>query len=278
MTIANVEMAKAWDGDEGDHWTDQAHRYDAAGKALAARLMEAAAIRSAERVLDIGCGAGHSSLSAARQATDGSVLGVDLSSRMLKLARQRAKEEGLDNVEFIQADAQVHPFEAASFDVALSSFGSMFFNDPVAAFGNVAAALKPGGRLVLLTWQAIDDNEWIVAMRGALAMGRDLPKPPPTAPSPFSLADPDRVRSILGPAGFRDIELWSVHEPLVYGGDAEEAFSFVRSMGIVKGLTESLDEADRTTALEQLHQLLVDHAGPDGVTLPTATWIITASR
>lgn len=277
MTIANVEMAEAWDGVEGDQWTNQADRYDAAAVGLESRLMESAAITADDRVLDVGCGTGKTSLSAARSASNGAVLGVDLSSRMLERARQRAETEKLSNVDFVRADAQVHPFPTEDFDIALSSFGVMFFADPVAAFTNIGRSLKPGGRLALLTWQAQADNAWIVAFRGALAMGRQLPTPPPDAPSPFSLAVPDTVRRILGAAGFGEIVLTAVDDSLRYGSDADDAFSFVRTMGFVRGLTQDLDEASSSTALEQLHQVLVEAEGPEGVALPAAAWIITAT-
>src|SRR5205085_7422709 len=137
-------------------------------------------------------------------------LGVDLSSQMLALARETATAEGLTNVEFRHADAQVEPFESAAFDVVISRMGSMFFGDPIAAFANLHRALRPGGRLTLLTRQSIADNEWLTEFRAAMAVGRELPAPPPEAPSPFALCDPDRVRAILGAAGLADVTFQSL--------------------------------------------------------------------
>jgi SAM-dependent methyltransferase len=111
---------------------------------------------------------------------------------LLAVARSMAAAEGLGNVEFRQGDAQIYPFERDRFDVVMSRMGSMFFGDPVAAFTNLHGALRPGGRLTLLTWQSLDANEWITELRAAMAVGRVLPKPPPEAPSPFALADPVR--------------------------------------------------------------------------------------
>ena len=278
MTIANVEQAAAWDGDEGDHWTEHADWYESAGRRHQARLATAAAIEPTDAVLDVGCGTGASTLAAARAAASGSALGIDLSARMLERARQQATDRGLTNVRFVQADAQVHPFDPAAFDIAISSFGTMFFGDPVAAFTNIGGAVRPGGRLCMMSWRALADNDWLMVIRGAIAVGRTLPEPPPDAPTPFAHADPERVRAILGPTGFVDVALERVDEPMHFGASGDDAFEFLRNVGIVKGLTEELDDEARARALDQLHQALVDHETDDGVLLDTAAWLITAQR
>ena len=211
-TIANVEMANAWDGEEGDDWVKYADRYDAAARRLWNRFLAAGLIAHGDRVLDIGCGTGQSTRDAARAAVSGRVLGVDLSSRMLALAGERTRAEGITNVEYVQADAQVHRFDQRSFDVAISRMGAMFFADPVAAFRNIGSALRADGRLALLAWQELMDNEWLMEIREALAAGRTLPSPPTGTPGPFGLADPDGVRRVLGEAGFTDIDLSPVEE------------------------------------------------------------------
>src|SRR5262249_17870060 len=160
----------------------------------------------------------------------GSAFGVDLSSQMLAYARAAAVEEGVSNVEFAHADAQIHPFERGAFDVVISRMGSMFFGDPVAAFTNLHDALRPAGRLTLRTWRPIAHNGWPTGSRGAVAVGRALPTPPPDAPSPFSLADPDRVRAVLGAAGFTDISLESLRVPMRFGPDTDDAFDFVSEL------------------------------------------------
>src|SRR3712207_2152547 len=138
MRIANEEMAAAWDGPEGDHWTEHAVRYESVGLGYWDALAAAVDIQSDDHIVDVGCGTGRSTRDAARLAKAGRVLGVDLSSRMLERARAAAGAEGLTNVRFEQADAQVHPFERRAFDLVMSSFGAMFFDDPVAAFTNLA--------------------------------------------------------------------------------------------------------------------------------------------
>lgn len=278
MTIANQEMAAAWDGHEGDVWTEHAQRYEAAGQLLWELFLERRPIKPGDVVLDIGCGTGKSTRDAARLAAPGQVLGVDLSSRMLEYARRCSEEQGLTNLRFEQADAQVHPFEEAAFDVAISSFGVMFFADPFAAFTNIGRALKPGGRLAMLAWQELAKNEWLNVVRESLAAGRTLPQPPPSAPGPFGFADPDHVRRVLEAGGFDDIELESVEEPVNLGTDGDDAFSFFSTVGIVEGLTQDLEEEAKAAALEKLHRALVAHQSEEGVLLGSSAWLITGHR
>lgn len=278
MTIANQEMAAAWDGHEGDVWTEHADRYESAGKRLWNVFLERRPIVAGDVVLDIGCGTGKSTRDAARLAAPGQVLGVDLSSRMLEYARRCSEEEGLTNVRFEQADAQVHPFEEAAFDVAISSFGGMFFADPSAAFANIGRALKPGGGLAMLAWQDLARNEWLNVVRGALAAGRTLPQPPPSAPGPFGLADPAHVRRVLEAGGFDDIVLDPVEEPMNFGTDDDDAFSFFATAGIVEGLTQDLEEEAKAAALEKLHRALAAHQSDEGVLLGSSAWLIAARR
>lgn len=277
-TTANVEQAAAWDGHEGDMWTEHAERYEAVGRRIWNVFLDERPIAESDRVLDIGCGTGKSTRDAARLASSGRVLGLDLSAKMLERARERSASEGLTNIGFEQADAQVHPFDEDSFDVAISSFGAMFFADPVAAFANVARALQPGGRLALLAWRELARNQWLTALRETLALGRVLPEPPPSVPGPFGLADPEHVRRLLGAAGFEEVGLESIDEPMVFGTDADDAFSFVRTLSIVEGLTQGLDESDKGTALDAVHRALVAHATDEGVLLGSSAWLITARR
>ncbi len=278
MTIANQEMAAAWDGHEGDVWTEHAERYESASERLWNEFLGRRPITPGDSVLDIGCGTGKSTRDAARLAAPGQVLGVDLSSRMLEYARRRSEEQGLANVRFEQADAQVHPFENAAFDVAISSFGAMFFADPFAAFANIGRALKPAGRLAVLAWQDLAENEWLNVIREALAAGRTLPQPPPSAPGPFGLADPAHVRGVLEASGFDEIDLEALKEPLNFGTDGDDAFSFFATAGIVEGLTQDLEEEAKAAALEKLHRALVAHQSNEGVLLGSVAWLITARR
>jgi SAM-dependent methyltransferase len=273
---SNTEQLRAWDGDEGAYWAANAEYFERSMTAYDGSFHAAAAISNTDRVLDIGCGTGKSTRDAARKAASGSVLGVDLSSRMIEYARRRAAAEGIDNVEFEQADAQIHPFEAGAFDVAISQTGAMFFGDLTAAFINIGRALRPAGRLVLLAWQPAGRNEWIRELTGALAAGRDLPAPPADAPGPFSLADSDRVRTILGAAGFTEIEHRSATADMWFGNDADDAYRFV--LGLLGWMLERLDDAGRARALDGLRSTAAAHETDHGVIYESAAWIIRATR
>jgi SAM-dependent methyltransferase len=278
MTIANVEMAAAWNGPEGEQWAAHADRYEATGPRYGEALLRAAAVRSGDTILDIGCGTGSATIKLARMAPEGSVLGVDLSAKMLEHARTVANGEGLTNIRFEQADAQVHPFPQRTFDVAVSEFGAMFFADPVAAFVNIGRSLRPGGRLALIAWRELAENEWIAAILDALAMGRTLPMPAAGAPGPFGLADREQTDGILAAAGFEDIGFEKVEEPIFLGADADDAFWFESTFGMARWLTEDLDDAGRAAALEALHACLRAHETSDGVLFGGSAWLVRATR
>lgn len=274
--IANREMAKHWDGEEGDDWTDNAERYDATDRYLWEQFVAKVTVGESERVLDIGCGTGRSTREVARAARSGRVLGIDLSSRMLEYARRRSDDEGLTNVEYVHGDAQVHPLPAASFDLGISIFGAMFFEDPVAAFSNIRRALQPNGRLALLAWQRFEQNDWIRKLFEALAAGRQLPTPTPGTPGPFGLADEVSVHRILDEAGFVDVDVTALDAPVWLGQTVEHAWQFVSGMGIVRGLTQGLDEEAKGHALGRARDLIAAHDSPEGVLLGAAEWLITA--
>jgi len=239
----------------------------------------ATAVRPADGVLDVGCGAGQSTRAAAHAATAGHVLGVDVSEPLLAEARRLAAAEGLRNVGFRQADAQTHRFPAAAFDLCISRFGVMFFADPVAAFTNLGRALRPGGRLVLLVWQDEGRNEWSIAIHDALAPGT----PPPDRPAgggrhAFSLGDPATTEGILTASGFADVSLTGVHEPVCYGPDVETASDFVLELRDTQALLARLDEAQVPAALGRLRDTLAAHTTADGVLFDSRAWIVTARR
>jgi ubiquinone/menaquinone biosynthesis C-methylase UbiE len=274
----NAEMARLWDGPDGDHWTDHADRYNRSTTAYRATLTEAAAVGSTDRVLDIGCGSGATTLEFARAAGQGEALGVDLSSRQLQLGRERAAEQGITNVTFEQADAQVHPFEPGSCDIATSQFGVMFFADPLAAFTNIANAVAPGGRLAMLAWQSFDDNEWLRELHAALRAGRDMATPPPGAPGPFSLAVVDTVVPLLENAGFRDVDVQPVTHSVEFGDDADDTLAFVKTLGLTQGMLAEADEATRARAYENLDALVASHDSGAGVRFDSAAWLYMARR
>ena len=295
MELSNVEQHAVWNGVAGAHRLSNPDQDDAEVFALRPRLRDAAAIAPGERVLDVGCGTGQSTRDAARAAAPGRVLGVDLSAGMLERARARSAAEGLDNVGYEQADAQVHPFPPAAFDVAISQFGVMFFADPVAAFANIGRALRPGGRLAVMVWQAREVNEWAVAVRDALAgdaapapaapAAAEAPTPaePPAAPppvpaSPFSLADPPVVRGILDAAGFEDVDLTDVREPVYYGRDADAAYGFTCGLWSTGTALAAMAPDGAERARRRLCAVMAAHDTGSGVLFDSRVWVVRARR
>lgn len=250
--------------------------YDAELSRYHARLRAAAAVRTADRVLDIGCGTGQTTREAARAATAGSALGVDLSGPMVDRARRLSEGEGLRNVTFERADAQVHPFAPGDFTVGLSRFGTMFFSDPVVAFTNIGRALRPGARLVQLVWQAHDRQEWSGAVRQALTGGRMAQAGPGHAA--FSLADPTVTAGTLTAAGFTAVEITEVREPVYYGPDAASARDALFELRMVQDVVAGLDAEETARALDRLQAMLDAHDTGDGVWFDSAAWLVTARR
>jgi SAM-dependent methyltransferase len=276
VAASNTDQLRAWDGDEGAYWAAHPEYFDRSLAEHHRRLLATAAIGARDRVLDIGCGTGQTTRDAARTAAAGSAVGLDLSSQMLDYARRRADAEGVANASFVQADAQIHPFEPETFDIAISRTGAMFFGDLAAAFTNIGRALVPDGRLALLAWQGLASNEWIREIGGALGAGRERAAAPPDAPGPFSLSDPDRVSAILGAAGFVDVDLEPVEAAMWFGTDADDAARFV--VGLMGWMLEGLDDSGRRRALGDLHATTAAHATADGVLFGSAAWLISATR
>jgi SAM-dependent methyltransferase len=272
----NAAQLTAWDGSEGRYWAAHADSYDEAVAGYRQAFLDIAAVGPSDRVLDIGCGTGQTTRDAARIAASGAALGVDLSAAMLEVARSRAEVEDVPNASFLQADAQVQPFEPRSFDLAISRTGTMFFGDAAAAHANIGRAVRPGGRLALAVWQARSENEWFTAFTSALAAGRDLPAPPPDGPHPFSMSDPDRVRRLLTAAGFEDVTLSEAREPMYFGADARAAHDFV--LGQLGWLVADLDDARREEALGALMATMRSHESGEGVLFGSAMWLVTARR
>jgi SAM-dependent methyltransferase len=276
--VVNVEQAEAWNGDEGRCWAAQDEHFDAAVRGHTDLLFGAAAIAPGDAVLDVGCGTGLTTRLAARAASSGTALGLDLSTLMLQRARDVSRAEGIANVTFVDGDAQVYAFDAGTIDVVISRFGAMFFADPVAAFRNIAGALRSDGRMTLVVWRRLEDNEWLAAWRGALAIGRDLPAPQVGAPGPFGLADPGRTRSVLEAAGLVDVRIEPHDVPFDLGTGVDDAFDFVSQIPITRGMLDGLDAADRATALGTLREVIAAHETGGAVRFGSGVWLVTARR
>ena len=250
--------------------------YDTELRAHHEHLRGALGIGPGDQVVDIGCGTGLTTREAARAAAPGNVVGVDVSERMLERARQVTAAERLDNVRYELGDAQVHRFDPAGLDVAISRFGTMFFSDPVAAFANIAAALAPQARLVALVWQPHDHNEWALAIDAALG---DAAQPPRPGADPFSLGDAKATAGILEAAGFDGLRFEDVHEPVFYGHDVDAALAIVRGFQDTRAALASLSDGEAARTVERLREMLAAHHSDEhGVALDSRSWLITARR
>lgn len=252
--------------------------YDAELRLLNKVLRRAYALRRDDDVLDIGCGTGQTTREAGRMVPDGSAVGIDRSGEMIVRARELTELEGPDNVTFVHADAQNRNFSSESFNVAISRFGTMFFRDPVAAFANIAHALRPNARLVMMVWQAHERNEWSLAITDALAGDKEFLPPAEEGSDPFSLADPDTVLRTLGAAGFRDVTFTQVREPVYYGPDVATAFKWVRGFACANEVISSQDPTSAERTLERLRETLAARAGPNGIWFDAQAWTVAARR
>lgn len=275
----NKEQARYWNSDEAAHWLVHEQRYTRMLAPFTDRVLTTAGIRRMDRVVDIGCGTGSTTRAAGRVAVGGKALGVDLSAAMLQYAARRAHAEGLSNIRFEHGDAQVHRFAPGANDVAMSRFGVMFFDDPVAAFTNIARALRRGGRLAFVCWQNAADNEWIAVPGAAIAQHVALaPLGNPAAPGPFSLSEPDRIATLLRAAALIDIGIESIAEPLWIGADVVDALTFLTSTAMWKSLLRDADPLTLTRARDAVAATLEPYVTADGLLLGSRAWLVTADK
>lgn len=275
--MTTPEVWQQWNGTVGRFWAEHADRYDHRIAALSEHLLGALDPKPTDRVLDIGCGCGHTSRAVAGDVPDGSVLGVDLSEPMVARARELAAEEGLGNLTFEAADVQEDPPAAGSYDLMLSRFGIMFFDDPAAAFAGLRQGLRAGGKLTFLCWREEPLNEHRTVPRAAL--GRVVELPPardPKLPGAYSLADPDHVRALVTTAGFAEVSLKPVDEPLWLGEDAERAAWFAIREPTTRGLLEPAGPMAAERAVEALQEAYAPYETTEGVLLGGAAWLVTA--
>lgn len=271
--MANADQIRNWDGPAGEHWVREMARYDAMVEPFGRRLLDAAGPRPGERVLDVGCGTGALAAELARLVgPSGEVTGLDVSGPMLAAARERAP-----GVTFVKGDAQTHPLASAAYDLVVSRFGLMFFDDPAAAFANLAGALAPGGRLVFVCWQDLLRNDWI--MVPATAALEHVPMPPVTdrsGPGPFSLAGPDLVRGLVTGAGLVDVAIDEVRAPMRMGVSVDDAVAFYRRTEIASEMIERASPAAQARAWEAVTAAVTAAAGDAGVAFDGVAWLVTA--
>ena len=277
----NRGQQEFWRRDGAEQYREYEETNEAVIAPFGEAMLEAARLQPGERVLDVGCGQGSSTIEAAEQvAPSGTVVGIDISSAMLQAAQARLAASGLGNVELLEADAQVHPFEAESFDAVISRFGVMFFDDPQAAFANLARALRPGGRLHFTCPQDPLKSEWVAVAFGAAvkATGRTPEVGPPGAPGPFAFADGDHLTSLLTASGFCDTRLESAVRPVRLGKDVEAAVGYILSLPESKQLFAGTPQETVRAAATALREGFATYVGSDGVVLDAAAWLVSASR
>jgi SAM-dependent methyltransferase len=273
----NATMSDNWNGVAGEHWVNNAERHERALAAYGKAVLGSTAITASDRVLDVGCGTGALTRAAARVATDGSARGVDIGRPMIDRARHETATEGLPNVSFEQADAQVHPFVPHSIDVVISRFGVMFFDDPAAAFANIRRAVTAGGRLAFVCWQSLPANDWMTIPASALAEHVGFPDTGgPDAPGPFSLAEPDRVRAVLAAGGFVDVTLDEVAHPMWLGRDVDDALGYMRNQSLARLMLDGKPPELVDRAVAALRTTLEGIATPHGLELPGRAWLVSA--
>jgi SAM-dependent methyltransferase len=271
---ANADQTSAWNGPEGANWAASSARR-VADADLVEHLLLAARLTSQDCVLDIGCGTGELTRRAARVAARGRAIGIDLSELMVGDARAAATAAGVSNVAFEVGDAQTHPFEPRAFDVALSHFGTMFFDDPVAAFANVGRSLRAQGRLLFVCPGPMNSCDWYGVPLAALYGARPTMEVAPSIM--FSLADPPRVREILSAAGFVDITIDALDAALWFGRDAESAAWALVGSGPVRSFLEQRPGASVASAHAALTDAVTPYLGADGVRIPGSHWLVDAT-
>ncbi|RXH02307.1 class I SAM-dependent methyltransferase [Bradyrhizobium vignae] len=282
MAERNADQVTDWKGQSGERWVVHEARLDARLAVFGQAAIEAAAPAAGERVLDVGCGAGASSLAlAARVGAGGQVLGVDISEPLISRARARAPKD--TPVLFRVADASSAELPEGAFDILFSRFGVMFFDDPTKAFAHMRRALKLGGRVAFVCWRGVAENDWMRLPMGAIkGIVPPTAPPDPEAPGPFSLGDPGRVNRILTAAGFTDIALapFDAAVPLGEGATRDAAIAEAVKMTLEVGpLSRALadqPEDIRARASAAVRAAFASCLGDRSVVVRSATWIVTA--
>jgi ubiquinone/menaquinone biosynthesis C-methylase UbiE len=276
--LPDANLAAYWNGPGGRRWTERGDAPETIFAPIAELLYARARVAPGERVIDIGCGGGATTLAiASRVGPAGAAIGVDVSALMIARARERADATGAAT--FVLADASSHDFSPGWANLLFSRFGVMFFVDPVASFANLRKGLARGGRVVFACWREAKRNPWqMIALKAACKHVPRLPDIGPDDPGPFSFADEARVRRILGASGFDKIALTPVDLELdvAAGQGLEGALGALQQIGAASRALESQPEALRAAAVAEIRAALAPHQRGRSVPLGAAIWIVEA--
>ena len=276
----NSAQAEYWNSSAGQRWTDHQEHQDQVLGPVSERLIAVAAPKPGDRVIDVGCGCGATTIDfAARISPGGEVLGLDISEPMLARAHERAPQNL--PIRFEHADATVYDFEPNGANLVASRFGVMFFADPARSFANLRKGLKPGGRLAFACWREAKQNPFFVLpLREAGKHAPPLPETNPEDPGPFAFANEARVRKILSDAGFADIVLepHDLELDIAAGGGLDTAVRAAMTIGPTSRMLVGESEAVRAAATADIRKALAAHARGDAVPLGAAIWIVRATN
>jgi SAM-dependent methyltransferase len=273
-----------WSDVMGQRWLDHLKEFEGMIAPVGAAILKTARLAPGERVVDVGCGAGPTTLDVARSVTPGGyVLGLDVSPVLVDAATRRqsksARPPGSARIKFQVGDAATAALDEPPFDLLFSRFGLMFFEDPYSAFAHMRGWLKPSGRTAFSCWAPASENPWILEIEAVLRRHVETPEPTPDAPGPFGLADAERTRDILAKAGFVDIafETWRGDQPVGGpGATPAHAAAFAMSgMHVGQVLGEAPDEL-RERVRADLQAMFARNHSPAGVLLPSTVWLVTA--
>jgi SAM-dependent methyltransferase len=275
LDTANADQSAYWNGAPGQRWVKLQESQDKLFTPITAALFEAAGPSAGEAAIDVGCGAGETTLRVA--AITGKALGVDVSAPLIERARKRAVGTP---VRFEIADATAHDFSGEAADLMISRFGVMFFAEPHKSFANLRKGLKPGARLVFVCWRDPKLNPWLMLpYQATIKHAPAPPRPGPEDPGPFSFADEARVRRILGQAGFSDVRLTPRDFTLDIGvGEGlDNAVAKALEIGPASRALDDQPEAVRVAAEAEIRAALAEVARDSAVPLAAAVWIVTAT-